>query len=435
MISDLFKLKYLFILSPFFVFIYYRLPSRLQNHLLIFISLFLLFFFWFLQATGLVLSVVVCFCSLYVANNIRADWKKGSLYLSLILLSFIGIYFRIFTQSAALSLSYITLMLVGLTLDHLWKRQDIRLDQSLLAATIFFPIIPMGPIESLAHFKKQFESKRIFSSGLLLNSIFYISLGTFKILCIANPLLKYNDHNAELGQIVYGPWLLIYCFLAFMKLYAEFSGFIDVVRGLSYLFGIEVSENFRRPYLSQSPTEIWLRWHITLTRWLRNYIYFPILLRTKSSIFSWTIVLIFVALWHGGGLSYILWSLYWFIIMTTYLSLAPVLKKYNLSTFPLINQALMVLLMSLSTLCFMIPEGGWQKLVSRFFSWSSGSYLDLIFLKAGEGNKTLSALVCIVLLYIFESSFRFKNFFILPLLMLIVIFGEYNETIFFYLGL
>jgi len=117
----------------------------------------------------------------------------------------------------------------------------------------------------------------------------------------------------------YGPpelvfWLVIYAF----ALYNDFAGYTDIVRGISGFFGIELSPNFRAPYFSRNFTEFWNRWHITLSEWLRDYIYYPLsraLSHSNSSYRSLAnlivpplFTMLVSGIWHGFSLNMILWG-------------------------------------------------------------------------------------------------------------------------------
>jgi D-alanyl-lipoteichoic acid acyltransferase DltB (MBOAT superfamily) len=109
-------------------------------------------------------------------------------------------------------------------------------------------------------------------------------------------------------------WLVIYAF----ALYNDFAGYTDIVRGISGFFGIELSANFRAPYFSRNFTEFWQRWHITLSEWLRDYIYYPISRALSRSRFRYRrlanlvvpplITMLVSGMWHGFSLNMILWG-------------------------------------------------------------------------------------------------------------------------------
>jgi D-alanyl-lipoteichoic acid acyltransferase DltB (MBOAT superfamily) len=106
-------------------------------------------------------------------------------------------------------------------------------------------------------------------------------------------------------------------FLAF-QIYADFSGYTDMARGIAHILGIDLFENFRQPYLSKSILEFWRRWHISLSTWIREYLFFPLsrylLTRTKRrnprlvEVITYLIIMSVVGLWHGASWSFVVWG-------------------------------------------------------------------------------------------------------------------------------
>jgi D-alanyl-lipoteichoic acid acyltransferase DltB (MBOAT superfamily) len=109
-----------------------------------------------------------------------------------------------------------------------------------------------------------------------------------------------------------GTELLIASFLYTVQIYADFSGCVDIARGVAELFGIELAENFRVPYFSTSINEFWRRWHISLSSWFRDYVYIPLGGNRKGTIRRWLnvmIVFFLSGIWHGAGWTYIIWGM------------------------------------------------------------------------------------------------------------------------------
>ena len=134
-----------------------------------------------------------------------------------------------------------------------------------------------------------------------------------------------------------------------IQIYADFSGCMDIVCGSAYLFGIELPENFKRPFFSRSIQEFWRRWHITLGTWIKNYIFYPVSLsklnmkvtgffnkklpKWLSSFLIVAFPLLFVwlynGLWHGASFKYILYGMYYYVLIMIGVLLAPLLKKIH----------------------------------------------------------------------------------------------------------
>jgi D-alanyl-lipoteichoic acid acyltransferase DltB (MBOAT superfamily) len=154
---------------------------------------------------------------------------------------------------------------------------------------------------------------------MIAQSVMLIFVGLVRKLLIADTLTASLIPDVFALPAKYSPpelvfWLVIYAF----ALYNDFAGYTDIVRGISGFFGIELSANFRAPYFSRSFTEFWQRWHITLSEWLRDYVYYPIsraLSRSKSRyrrlanlILPPLITMLVSGMWHGFSLNMILWG-------------------------------------------------------------------------------------------------------------------------------
>ncbi|MSU74632.1 MBOAT family protein [Candidatus Kaiserbacteria bacterium] len=176
---------------------------------------------------------------------------------------------------------------------------------------MFFPQLVAGPIERPSHlipqFKKiiSFEKERIFS-GLRL-----MMWGFFKKLVIADRLaLSVTYIYANLAQVG-GPSILFVLVVFTFQLYADFSGYSDIARGSSRVLGIDLVRNFDQPFFSRSIAEFWRRWHISLSSWFRDYLYYPLVCATRRKSVTWiymSIIITFLVmgLWHGAAWTYVI---------------------------------------------------------------------------------------------------------------------------------
>jgi alginate O-acetyltransferase complex protein AlgI len=170
-----------------------------------------------------------------------------------------------------------------------------------------------GPIERPAVLIPQLENPRLITEENLTRGFFLILLGLFKKTVIADGLSPTVDSvfnstaTPNAGAII----LATYAFA--LQIYCDFSGYTDIARGVSKLFGIELSQNFRFPYFSPNPSEFWRRWHMSLSSWLRDYLYIPLggnrvgPIRTKVNLM---ITMLLGGLWHGAAWNFILWGGY-----------------------------------------------------------------------------------------------------------------------------
>ena len=181
----------------------------------------------------------------------------------------------------------------------------------------FFPKILAGPIERAPTFLSQLGSRVSWDPACVVLGLQLIVWGLFKKAVIADNLAPVVDHNFAIAAFATPIELLISVYFFAFQIYCDFSGYTDIAIGTALLFGIRLMENFRRPYLSRSTAEFWgRRWHISLGRWFRDYLYIPLggsragLLRQYASTM---IVFVVSGLWHAGlgygvGWTFVVWG-------------------------------------------------------------------------------------------------------------------------------
>jgi alginate O-acetyltransferase complex protein AlgI len=175
---------------------------------------------------------------------------------------------------------------------------------SFLLFAFFFPQISAGPIPRAGALVPQLTSPRRAAAGDLEAGISLFAYGLFKKVVIANRLQFYVDQifSTPLRTSTV-PVLLAFTFNA-LRLYADFSGYTDMARGAARVFGIDLAENFNYPLLAESVTEFWRRWHMTLSNWLRDYLYKPLVFRirrvgdNKAVVLSIVFTFLICGLWH-----------------------------------------------------------------------------------------------------------------------------------------
>ncbi len=177
----------------------------------------------------------------------------------------------------------------------------------------YFPKLVAGPIERPAVLIPQIQRPRVVNEDNLTRGLFLILLGLFKKIVVADGLAGPVD-SVFASAATPGPITIIIGVYAFaLQIYCDFSGYTDIARGVSKLFGIELSQNFRFPYFSANPSEFWKRWHMSLSSWLRDYLYIPLggnrsgPVRTKFNLMA---TMLLGGLWHGAAWNFILWGAY-----------------------------------------------------------------------------------------------------------------------------
>lgn len=174
----------------------------------------------------------------------------------------------------------------------------------------FLPTILVGPINLFQPFLKDLRKRRwdnlLFSQGL--ERILY---GLVKIIVIGNYLLTYKLNLYCTTNAANYPWLSTYLqvFKFTLNAYVQFAGYSDVAIGLSMLFGFKIIENFNYPFLAKNITEFWKRWHISLSSWCRDYVFYPFLGLTRNARISILISMVVLGIWHEISFRYLLWGL------------------------------------------------------------------------------------------------------------------------------
>ena len=175
----------------------------------------------------------------------------------------------------------------------------------------FFPQLVAGPIERASHLLPQFLKKREFDYKTAITGISLISYGFFKKIVIADRLAIYvNSVFGDIGNANTISLMFGIIFFSF-QIYADFSGYSLIARGIAKLLGFDLMVNFNRPYLASSIPEFWRRWHISLSTWFRDYLYIPLggnRVSTLRNYYNLIIVFLVSGLWHGANWTFVIWG-------------------------------------------------------------------------------------------------------------------------------
>jgi alginate O-acetyltransferase complex protein AlgI len=188
----------------------------------------------------------------------------------------------------------------------------------------FFPQLVAGPIARASELLPQFATKRpVITWRQAEIATWLICWGLFKKITLADNfghLVSLIEPHMQPGSVATGAGLLFsYAFAG--QIYCDFSAYTDIARGVGKLFNIELPRNFATPYFAASPAEFWRRWHISLSTWLRDYLYIPLggerqgRLKTLRNL---GITMFLGGLWHGAGIGYIVWGLYHGLLLVIY---------------------------------------------------------------------------------------------------------------------
>jgi alginate O-acetyltransferase complex protein AlgI len=212
-----------------------------------------------------------------------------------------------------LGISFFTFEFIHYTVEVYRGMPAMRnpVDFGLFAA--FFPTQIAGPIKRFPDFAKQLLHPRRFAEIDFDAGVGLVLRGLLKKVLLADllaPVVAYDfGHISALGPAT--AWFAVFAFAA--QIYGDFSGYTDIGRGCAILLGYSVPENFRSPYQSASPAEFWYRWHMSLSTWLRDYLYFPL---GGSRVPPWRVYLNLMitmglgGLWHGASWHFLAWGVY-----------------------------------------------------------------------------------------------------------------------------
>lgn len=241
--------------------------------------------------------------------------------------------FQYFEQESIilpLAISFYTFQLIAYIVDC-YNNKIHRKDSFLefYVFILFFPQLVAGPIMRHSDFFYQFDEKISFKQEYFIKGFYHLFTGLMKKVIIADNLslfiepvfqnpVNYSGLTNFLAAVGYA-----------IRVYGDFSGYTDIARGSAYLLGFEIPENFEGPFLSTSISEFWRRWHVTLSSWLRDYIYIP-LGGNRISEFrtSLNLILTFTigGLWHGANYTFIIWGFFYGVLLVIE---KPILNQLN----------------------------------------------------------------------------------------------------------
>ncbi len=325
----------------FFVFVYavyLNLPHRAQNYFLLAASYFF-YACWDWRFLGLIFisTAMEYACALEIDRSQNESRRKFfltlSLVLNIILLGFFK-YFNFFTQSLVslgafcgweiplpalhvilpVGISFYTFQGMSYTVDvyhRETKPAQKLLDYALYVS--FFPQLLAGPIGRVKFLLAQVLEPRSVTRTGIREGLYLVGFGFFKKVFVADNLAPIVNHVFAKGGGLSAWEVLLGCYAFSFQIYADFSGYSDIARGLSKMMGFELMLNFNLPYFSTSPRDFWRRWHISLSSWLRDYLYIPLGGSKKGSRGTYVNLLVTMTLgglWHGAAWTFVVWGVY-----------------------------------------------------------------------------------------------------------------------------
>lgn len=387
MITNLtFTSSYFFVLAAVVVILYYIIPK--YNWIVLLVASILFYATWGIEKLPFILisALIAFFSAKYITKKndvcdekvkklsddsnskneekkLRIDTKKRNkcvLIISIILLVLLLSYVKIgkllsdalsskgLSIIVPLGISYYTFSLIGYVADCYWRKEKAETNYfKLLLFAIYFPKILQGPISRHKFLSSQLTEKQTFDYKNLTYGLQLMLIGYFKKLVIADRLAVFVSNVYGNYESMSGSMLAMATLFGAFQLYCDFSGCMDIACGFSEVIGIKLEKNFNHPFFSESAAEFWRRWHITLGTWFKDYIYMPISIspwmiklmgnikkkfsigaaKNISTIIGLLFVWLLTGLWHGTGLNYVVWGIYWGNLIILGIILQPFFSK------------------------------------------------------------------------------------------------------------
>jgi alginate O-acetyltransferase complex protein AlgI len=366
---------FIFFYFVFFIYWFFLNKKTKKQNLLLLLSSIFFYGFWDIRLLFLLVSLIALnFYSakrIWIISSSRLKNQLFGLVVSLNLLV-LGVfkYFNFFIDSMnqlftklnfganfnslniilPIGISFYTFHGISYIIDV--KKGKINPENSCTNYALFvgyFPLLVAGPIERATHLLPQINKERSFNSLKIISGFKQILWGLFKKVVIADTCATFANDVFNNYTDYSSPYLIIGSILFSIQIYGDFSGYTDIALGVSRCLGIELITNFRFPYFSKNIHEFWKRWHISLTSWFRDYLYFPLGGNRKGklrTIINTWIVFLISGLWHGANWTFVFWGGLNALLLTPSL----VFSKIKLNENKILNSFRMVYTFSLITI-------------------------------------------------------------------------------------
>ncbi len=336
---------------------YYLLPHRKQNAFLVLVSCFFYASWdWRFLFPLLFSTTIDYFCAARMERSLENQEppaaRKRYLLISLItnlgLLGFFK-YCNFFVDSfhdfaglfgldvplptlrviLPIGISFYTFQALSYTIDvYRGKLHATRSFWDFFLAVLFFPHLVAGPIQRAANLITQVVTPRKTTRTQVVDGLHLIIWGFFKKVVVADGLAPMVNHIFNASTVTGGEVLIAVYAFAF-QIYCDFSGYTDIARGVAKLMGFEFVLNFNLPYFATNPAEFWKRWHISLSSWLRDYLYIPLGGNQGGTFLTYRnlmLTMILGGLWHGAAWNFVAWGCYHGLLLVAHRLAEPALN-------------------------------------------------------------------------------------------------------------
>lgn len=242
----------------------------------------------------------------------------------------------------------------------------------------FFPQLVAGPIERSTNLLKQFKEDHPFNYDFAMSGFKLMLWGYFLKLCMADQAALYVDHVFNSLDSHEGYSTLIASFMFTLQIYGDFAGYTFIAIGCARILGFSLHDNFRRPYFAVSITDFWRRWHISLSSWLRDYVYFPLggSRTTKYKTYRNLLITFGISgLWHGANWTFIAWGFLHGIVQCIERALGYNKREWH-STAKSLHITLTLLIVNLAWMLFRADTIGDAYIAFRQMVSSTGTTLN-----------------------------------------------------------
>lgn len=433
------SIPFLFFFLPIFLILYFIVPFKLKNLILLIFSL--IFYAW----GEPVYIVLMIFSSIVDYSNGRLiekypNKKKIFMIFSVVInLSLLGFFkysnflitninnlfninIKLLNLSLPIGISFFTFQTMSYSIDV--YRKTVKAEKNFLNFMTYvsmFPQLIAGPIVRYEDVANELSKRTINWEGFKQGVVRFLQ-GLFKKVLIANNVgfLFTTISNMPFNEIsVLTAWLAIIAFS--LQIYFDFSGYSDMAIGIGKMLGFNYPENFNYPFISKSITEFWRRWHMSLSVWFKDYVYIPLGGNRKHQFRNILIVWTLTGLWHGASWNFIFWGLYFgiLLILEKY-----VFKKY-LDIIPNIFKHLITIFLVLISF-YIFAFDNTLTLVSFgkiLFGFSGNRFIDNNFIFYLTNYLIIIIIACIFATPIYKKiKERVKNFGLIISIIYIVLF-------------
>lgn len=333
----LFNSLHFLVFFPIVFFLYFMVPARWQQVLLLAASVYF-YMAWKPLYIFIILGTVTVDYLAALQIEKCVDARRRTLFLVASLCVNLGIlflfkYFNFFVSTAndlsgligagpsfafnhlilPLGISFHTFQAMGYVIDVYLRRDAAERSYfRYVLFVLFFPQLVAGPIERSRHLLHQFRETHVFEYQRAVDGIRLMAWGMFKKVVIADRLAVFVDQVYAHPQQFAGPSLALATVLFALQIYCDFSGYSDIAVGAARILGFDLMRNFNNPYAARSMHEFWQRWHISLSTWFRDYVYIPLggnRVSEPRRYFNVLATFVLSGLWHGASWSFVVWGL------------------------------------------------------------------------------------------------------------------------------